>query len=165
MHASKFTPIIISTAIITTISVFPFLNFINLLCCAGVIIGVIAGTGYYNSQLKKSGEVIQFKDGAAIGILSGILSAILVVIFTTMISLVLKQNPIPTLYNIIDKQGFHLPPDIEKLLNKISDEYNKSGFSITLTIANLVMYILIYPLFGLLGGLLGVSIFGRKKNG
>jgi hypothetical protein len=165
MHASKFTPIIISTVIITAISVFPFLNFINLLCCTGVIIGVIVGTGYYNSQLKKSGEVIQFKDGAAIGILSGILSAILVVIITTMISLVLKQNPIPTLYNIIDKQGFQLPPDVEKLLNKISDEYSKSGFSITLTIANLVMYILIYPLFGLLGGLIGVSIFRRKKNG
>jgi hypothetical protein len=164
MHPSKFTPIIISTVIITTISIFPFLNFINLICCAGVIIGVIAGAGYYNNQLKKNGEVIQFKDGAAIGILSGVLSALLVVIITTLISLVLRQNPIPTLYNIIDKQGVTLPPDVEVLLQKISDEYSRNGFSITLTVANFILYILIYPLFGLLGGILGVSIFSRRKN-
>ena len=163
MHASKFTPVIISTIIITIISVFPFLNFINLLCCAGVMLGVVAGTGYYNNQLKKSGENIQFKDGASIGILSGILSALLVIILTTIISIAMKQNPIPTLYNIIDKQGFHLPPDVEILLQKISDEYSKSGFSITLTIANLVLYIITYPVFGLLGGIIGVSIFGRRK--
>ena len=160
---NKFTPIIISTVIITLISVFPFLNFINIVCCAGVILGVLAGTFYYNNRLRAEGQVIQFKDGVMIGLLSGMLSAILTVIIITLYTILLKQNPIPEIYNILDKQGIQLPPDVEDLLQKISNEYSHTGFSITLTIANFILYIIIYPLFGMLGGIIGVSIFGRRK--
>jgi hypothetical protein len=162
--SNKFTPVIISTTIITALTLFPFINFINFICCAGVIIGVFAGTNYYNNQLKRNGEIIQYKDGAAIGVLSGILSAIISVIILTLLSIITKENPVPALNNLIDKQGYNLPPDIEQLLQKISDEYSKNGFSITITIANLILYIITYPLFGLLGGILSVSIFNRKKT-
>ncbi len=161
---SKFTPVIISTVIITALTIFPFINLINFICCAGVILGVFAGTSYYNNQLKKTGEIIQFKDGAAIGILSGLLSAILSVMILTLIGMALKQNPVPMLYDLIDKEGFNLPPQAQQMLEKISEEYSHSGFSITITIANLIIYIITYPLFGLLGGMLSVSIFNKRRK-
>ncbi len=161
---SKFTPVIISSAVIIVISLFPFLNFINLLCCAGVIIGGAAGTAYYNNQLKKTGTQIQYKDGVAIGILSGVLSALIVVIGTTIMTILVKQNPIPEIYRMIDMQGINIPPDVDKFLQQISDEYTKRGFSFTLTLITLVVDLIAYPIFSAVGGMLAVQIFGKKKN-
>jgi hypothetical protein len=160
---NKFVPIIISSVIIIVVSLFPLLNLINLVCCAGVILGVIAGTAYYNNQLKRARMLLQYKDGVAIGILSGIISAIVVVAVTTLITMVFKENPIPELYKILDSQGISLPPSAEQMLQKISDEYSKFGFSITLTLLSLVLDIVIYPIFGAIGGLIAVSIFTRRR--
>jgi spore germination protein GerM len=161
---SKFTPIIISTSIIVVISLFPIVNLINLLCCGGVLIGVFAGTAYYNSKLKQAGQIIQYKDGAAIGLLSGIVSALFIVAGTTLMNMIVNQNPIPELFKLIDSNGLSLPPEAEKFLQKISDEYSKKGFSITMTLITLISDILIYPLFGMLGGLLSVSILSKRNE-
>ena len=161
---SKFTPVLISSAVIIIISLFPFLNFINLLCCAGVIIGGAAGTAYYNNQLKKAGTQIQYKDGVAIGILSGVLSALIVVIGTTIMTMLVKQNPIPELYQMLDMQGINIPPDVDKFLQQISDEYAKRGFSFTLTVITLVVDLITYPVFSAIGGMLAVAIFIKKKK-
>lgn len=161
---SKFTPVIISSVIIVVISLFPFLNFINLLCCAGVIIGGAAGTAYYNKQLKNAGAQIKYKDGAAIGVLSGIISALIVVIGTTLMTMLVSQNPIPQIYEMLDMQGLDIPPEIDKFLQQISDEYSKQGFSITLTIVTLIVDLIAYPVFSAIGGMLAVAIFSKKKN-
>jgi len=161
---SKFTPVIISSVVIIVISLFPFLNFVNLLCCAGVIIGGASGTMYYNNRLKSSGGQIQYKDGVAIGILSGIISALIVVIGTTLMTILVSQNPIPEVYRMLDMQGITIPPEIDKYLQKISDEYSKQGFSITLTLVTLIVDVITYPIFSAVGGMLAVAIFGKKKN-
>jgi hypothetical protein len=161
---SKFTPIIISTAIICVISLFPVLNLVNLFCCAGVLLGVFAGCAYYSSKLKQNGEVIQYKDGTAIGLLSGLVSAMIIVAVTTLITMISNQNPVPDLFKMFDNQGITIPKEIEEFMQKISEEYRKNGFSITLTLITFVSDIIVYPLFGLLGGLLSVSILARRKN-
>ena len=163
-HPNKLAPVLISSVVIIVISLFPFLNFINLACCAGVILGGASGTYFYSNQLKKNGEIIQYKDGAAIGILSGIISALVVVIFTTLLTMIIHQNPIPQIYEIFDKQGITIPPEAEQFMQKISGEYSKNGFSITLTLITLGADLISYPLFSALGGLLAVTIFGRKKD-
>jgi len=163
-HPNKFTPVLISTVVMTIIAITPFLNFINLGCCAGIMIGGAAGVVYYNNRLKAIGETVQYKDGAAIGVLSGFITAIVVVIATTLLSMLVKQNPIPDIYKIIDQSGYPLPPNADEFLRKISDEYSKNGFSITLTIMTLIIDIVIYPLFGAIGAMLAVAIVGKKKN-
>jgi integral membrane sensor domain MASE1 len=161
---SKFSPVLVGAAVMSIIAIVPGLNFLNLLCCAGIILGGVAGTLYYNRELKKSGGELQFKDGAAIGVLSGFISALIVVVFTTLLSMVMKQNPIPEVYKIFDQQGFNLPPEAEQFLRKISDEYSKNGFSITLTLVTLITDVIIYPLFGAIGGLLTAAAVGKKRN-
>ena len=79
-HPSKFTPVLVGAAVMSIIAIVPGLNFLNLLCCAGIMLGGVAGTLYYNRELKKSGGELQFKDGAAIGVLAGFISAIIVVV-------------------------------------------------------------------------------------
>ncbi len=165
MHnPSKFAPVLLGSVIMTIFAIVPLLNFINLACCAGIMLGGAAGAIYYNNQLKKSGEYISFKDGAAIGVLSGFISAIIIVVFTTLLSMIMKENPIPEVYKMFDQQGFNIPPQAEQFLRKISDEYSKNGFSLTLTLMSLVIDIIMYPLFGAIGAMLTVAIVGKKKN-
>jgi hypothetical protein len=165
MHQpNKLSAVLMSSVIIIIISIFPFLNFINIICCAGVIFGGAAGTFFYNNQLKKTGEVIHYKDGAAIGILSGIISALIIVIFTTLLGMIVNQNPIPEMYKIFDQYGVTIPPNADRFMQKISEEYSKHGFSITLTLLSLGIDLISYPLFSALGGLLAVTIFSRKKD-
>jgi uncharacterized membrane protein len=163
MYPSKFTPVIISSVITIILSLTPFLNLINIICCSSALIGVFAGTFYYNNQLKRTGQFIQYKDGAAIGILSGIISAIVIVMLTTLLSMIVKQNPVPEIMNLFNQRGITFPPEVDQYLQKISDEYAKQGFSITLTIMSFIADIIFYPLFGAVSGLLSVSIFSRKK--
>jgi hypothetical protein len=161
---NKLTPVIIASIIIIVISSFPGLNLLNLFCCAGVLLGGFAGTSFYNTKLKNIDQKVSFKDAAAIGLLSGILSAIIVVIITTALSLLINQNPIPEMFKMIDSQGVQLPPDLDRFLQKISDEYSKHGFSFTLTIITLAMDLIIYPIFSILGGIIAVAVASRKKN-
>jgi hypothetical protein len=163
-HPSKFAPVLVGSVIMSIIAIVPFLNFINMACCMGIVIGGAAGTVYYNMQLKRVGGIIQFKDGAAIGVLSGLITAIIVVVFTTLLSMVIRQNPIPEMYKLFNQYGYNLPPNADEFLKKISDEYSKTGFSITLTLITLAIDIIIYPLFGAIGGLLAVTIVGKKKD-
>jgi hypothetical protein len=164
MQPSKFTPVIISSVVIIVISLFPILNIVNLLCCAGVILGGAAGTAYYHNQLSKTGGIIQYKDGVAIGVLSGIISALIVVIGTTLMTMIVRQNPITEIFNIIDSQGLHIPPDADRFLQQISSEYDKNGFSITLTLISLVADLISYPIFSAIGGMLTVAIYSKKRN-
>jgi type II secretory pathway component PulF len=97
-------------------------------------------------------------------VLSGFLAAIIVVVFTTLLSMAMKQNPIPDVYKVFDQQGYTLPPEAEKFLKQISDEYSRNGFSITLTLVTLVMDIIIYPIMGAIGGMLAVIVVGKKKD-
>ena len=75
----------------------------------------------------------------------------------------LKENPVPEAFKFLDSQGFQLPPEMDKFLQQISDEYNQRGFSITITLITLVTDIITYPLFGALGGILAVSILTRSR--
>jgi hypothetical protein len=161
---SKFTPVLISSIVMLITSLFPVLNLINLLCCAGIMLGGAAGTYYYAKQLDKTGQAVQNKDGIMIGLLAGIISAIVYVICSTLIIMVSKQNPVELVYKMTEQSGFTIPPESEKILRQIYDEYNKNGFSFFMIGAELLSRIISHCIFGPLGGLLAASMFNKRKN-
>ena len=161
---SKFTPILISSVVMLFMSLFPFLNLINLFCCAGIILGGAAGTFYYAKQLEKAGQLIQNKDGIMIGLLSGIISAILYVIFSTLIIMISKQNPVELVYKMTEEYGFNIPPETERMLRTVYDEYNKNGFSFIMIGVEMLSRIVSHCIFGPLGGILAAVIFLKRRN-
>lgn len=163
-HPSKFTPVIISSFVMVFISLFPVLNFINVLCCAGIIIGGASGTWYYAKQLEKAGGFIQNKDGIMIGLLSGIISAIIYVIFSTTIIMLSKQNPVEMVYQLTQQYGFSIPPESEKILKTVNDEYSRNGFSTIMIGVELFSRIITHCIFGPIGGLLVASIINKRRN-
>lgn len=163
-HPSKFTPVLISSFLMVFISIFPVLNMLNLLCCAGIILGGAAGTWYYARQLEKAGQFIQNKDGIMIGLLAGIISAIVYVIFSTTIMMIAKQNPVELVYKMTEQWGFTIPPESEKMLRTVYEDYQKNGFSPIMIGVELFSRIVSHCIFGPIGGLLVASILNKRRN-
>ena len=163
-HPSKFTPVLISSFLMVFISIFPVLNMLNLLCCAGIILGGAAGTWYYARQLEKAGQFIQNKDGIMIGLLAGIISAIVYVIFSTTIMMIAKQNPVELVYKMTEQWGFSIPPESEKMLRTVYEDYQKNGFSPIMIGVELFSRIVSHCIFGPIGGLLVASIFNKRRK-
>ena len=163
-HPSKFTPVLISSFLMVFISIFPVLNMLNLLCCAGIILGGAAGTWYYARQLEKAGQFIQNKDGIMIGLLAGIISAIVYVIFSTTIMMIAKQNPVELVYKMTEQWGFSIPPESEKMLRTVYEDYQKNGFSPIMIGVELFSRIVSHCIFGPIGGLLVASMLNKRRK-
>lgn len=161
---SQITPVVIATVIMVVLSLFPVLNIVNLICCAGIIFGGAAGTFYYARQLDKIGMPIRNKDGVMIGLLAGIISAIIYVIFSTLIIMLTKQNPVELIYKLTDQYGFHFPPESERILKNVFEEYHQKGFSYLVIGIELFTRITTHCIFGPLGGLLAASIINKRRN-
>lgn len=159
---NRMIPIIYGTFVMTSISILPFINFINLFFCSGIMLGGLAGVFIYNRQLTGTQLKLTSKDGVMIGILCGILSGILVAAFNFIFMLLSKHNPIDETLTLLDK--FSLPPEIIQQMNKFSEEFNNYGFSPTISIVSLLSNLVIYPLFGMIGAVLGVTIINKKNK-
>ncbi|MEO8663860.1 MAG: hypothetical protein ABI462_00075 [Ignavibacteria bacterium] len=161
---NKITPIIYGTATMTLIAILPVLNLINVFCCAGIIAGGFVGVYTYWKQIKDTGLQLTTKDGGMIGILCGILSAVFVTGFGLVISLFSESNPMLEVMKSIDEFGFQIPPEMTQYLEKFSNEFNEHGFSPTITIFSFIFNIVLYPLFGSIGAILGVQFLNKKSK-
>lgn len=161
---NKISPVIFGTMTMTLIAIFPVLNLINIFCCAGIIIGGFVGVYSYWKQLQTLGFPLETKDGGMIGILSGILSAVLVTGFGLLISLFSESNPIPDFLNAFDEMGIQAPQEMLQYLEKFSNEFNEHGFSPTITLISFLSNLILYPLFGSIGAILAVNYFNKSSK-
>lgn len=146
----------------TFIYTMPVLNLINLFCCAGISIGGFAGVYVYKKQLVKTGITLNSKDGGMIGLLSGLLSAVIVSGIGLLISLYSQSNPVLDFLDTINDAGISIPEEMTVYLENISNDFNQKGYSPTFILISFLSNLIIFPLFGLIGALIGVSVL--KKN-
>jgi len=160
---NKLTPVILSAAIMVVLSTVPLLNLVNTFCCMGIILGGFMGVTYYSKQMISNNLLLSQKDSLLIGLLSGIISAIINTGITLAVSLFSKENPMSEMMEILSQMGRQVPPEAMEIMDKLSQEFTKYGYSPTLTIITFVMNIILYPLFGMLGSFIAYQIY-KKKN-
>ena len=160
---NRLMPVLFGALVMTLISTFPVLNLINVLCCAGIMLGGFAGVFFYNKQIRDTSIELTTKDGGIIGLLCGIISAVLVSGINLLMVLFSDVNPITEAYALLEKFGQQLPQEVNETMDKFSDEFNKFGFSPTLSVISLIINLVIYPLFGAVGAMIGVSILKKRQ--
>jgi hypothetical protein len=160
---NRLKPVVIGTFAISAISIMPLVNFINLFCCAGIIIGGATGAMFYNRQLKNSDFQITTKDGAITGLLAGILSAVIVTGVNLLMVLYSNINPINEILELLKTLSKDLPQEIYDQMKHFSDEFDRFGYSPTLALISLVINLIIYPLFASIGGIL-VALISISKS-
>jgi len=133
--------------------------FVSCLCCLWVI-----GGGLLAAYLlsKDSQDSLTTGDGAIVGVFAGIIGAVLNSIVSIPFNAMMRNSE--TMRAILDRVSEYvqdLPAGMEGLL----ESGPLSGtFSIAWTLLSLVVSMVVFSAFSLLGGIIGVSIFKKKSD-
>ena len=158
---AKLMPALYGGIIIGVISGIPFLNFVNCLCCAGVLFGGFMAVFFYKNDLTPAMSPLVSGDGIQLGALAGIIGAVISLVISYILILAIGNVAGQAMYDMItslyDSLGIldQIPP--ESL-----DQMQQSMMEGELSPMSIVMTLILYPLFGLLGGLIGYSVFKPK---
>jgi hypothetical protein len=137
------------------LSSIPGLNFLNALCCILVQFGGALTAWFLNKQ-RPGG--LRYSDGALGGVLSGLIGAFIATLISIPVQM-LMFTPESVAEMKTQLEQSQLPPE---WINMIM-EYIQPGFNLSRTIIGLLLNMVVFGLFSMIGGIIGVAILSRKK--
>ena len=150
--SDRLQPPLLGGLFIGVLSALPFVSSLNACCCIWVISGGVL-TSYL---LQERSPVAITAGGAAVaGLLAGALGAILSSVLAEAIALMRGITPSDVIDQLVQRGD--VPAEISRGLEPLRDLPRAAWF-----FASLIMTLIVYPIFAMLGGLLGVAMF--KKN-
>lgn len=156
----KLIPALYGGVIMGLISAIPFLNFLNCFCCAGILLGGILAVMFYKNNFTPDTPPFTSGDCMAVGALAGVAGAV-VNVFLTIAFLALFGNITQQfLLDFLHSMNLQLPDEAWRAIEEGLTE-DKTGFALAM---NFVVGLFIDSIFGLLGGLIGYSIFKPKQT-
>jgi hypothetical protein len=159
---SKLLPALYGGVIMGVISAVPFLNLLNCLCCAGIMVGGLMSVFFYKNDLTPSMPPLTSSDGLQLGALAGVFGAIVGTILHAVTLAAFGNVGSETVMQILRSFGDQIPPQV---LDQIESGMQQSGgFSGLSILWTFLTSIILDPLFGLLGGLIGYSFFKPKPE-
>ena len=145
-----FRPTLIAGAIAGVLSGLPI---ISCLCCLWIVGGAALAV---KLLVKQTPGLLRPSDGAIVGALTGIVAAVA----RTLLSLAFRPD-IEAAHRALDwlsSFGFEKPSNIDSLLES-SSAFLSPGW----LLLGLFITAAVYAIMGVLGGIIGVSIFAKKK--
>ncbi|HRE41382.1 MAG TPA: hypothetical protein PLG90_08595 [Ignavibacteria bacterium] len=161
---NRLTPVVFGTMTIVILSVFPVINLLQLICCMNAVLGGVVAAKVFEKELKKVNQKFEYKDGIIMGILTGVLSAVIVTAASQSIFLFSSENPIIEMTAMFEQMNMQITPEMNEIINRLSNEYSDHGFSPTLAIAELVSRLISHSLFAVIGAVIYISIINKKKG-
>jgi hypothetical protein len=151
----KLKPAIIGGVVLGLLSVIPFVNFANVCCCLWAIVGGLLATSLL---VKNSPTPVKPGDGALVGGLAGLVGAVISVVLGIPIDLATG----PVMRNMMVGLMERLDP---RQADIIRQQIEAAGPSIAGTIINALIMAVLLIIFSVIGGLIGVPIFEKRKGG
>jgi len=148
---SMLVPALVGGAVAGVLSAVPFLN---CLCCLWIIGGAVLAAYLL---AKDSPVAMTAGDGAIVGIFTGIVAAIV----DTVVSIPFQAINSQFVQRFIEGLAEYteeMPQGWENILERGAFEPSAPMFMVGLLIS-----VVVFSLLGALGGIIGMSIFGKKK--
>lgn len=163
---SKLKPALIAGVACGVASSIPFVNCINFCCCALVIGGGFLAVFLYFKESPPPAEA-PYGDGAVLGLLTGVFGAITATVIGIPIRLVMTQiglQPDPAQLEEAFKnlEGVDVPPQV---LEFIKSFVAGGGLGVVAILIGLITSLIIYSIFALIGGIIGVAVLHKKQAG
>lgn len=164
MNVKNIMPALVSGFGASVLTTIPGINSFG--CC---LLAPLAGgiAVFLHHKLNKIQPPISGKTGSLMGLSTGVFIALFAVLFETIITLIFKSNDfveaLPQMEITIKELG-NMPifDSAIALYKQMAEEIRTTGFSATYTFSLFFSYIIMYGVFGLIGGLLGM-IFVNKR--
>jgi hypothetical protein len=147
----KLQPALLGGLLIGVLSALPFVSAFNGCCCLWVIVGGLLTT--YLLQ-ERSLTPVTAGDAAAAGLQAGIVGAIVAALIGIALMSVMG-NPAESFDQV--PRG-DLPPQFTQILERFRDMPAAFWY-----IGSFVVYLIIFPIFSVIGALLGVAIFRKTQ--
>lgn len=165
---SKFRSAALAGTAMGVISALPGLSLINCCCCAGIIGGGILAVYLYKQEFKEGMPSLESSDGLVLGILAGLVGAFTATVVSLMIILVFGAWEAEFVRGIVGKilesmeESGSLPSSAADDIRDMMEQAMSESTTIVGILGGLIMNLIIYPIFGMLGGLLGYTFFKPK---
>jgi hypothetical protein len=150
---SKLKPALIGGVVLGILSVIPFVNIVNLCCCLWAILGGALASYLY---IKSAPTPARPGDGAVVGLLAGVVGALIYVVIGIPISILMGSAMTGVMGRLMESVD---PSQAEAMRRQMEASQTVVGAIIN----GLVMAILLV-IFSMLGGLLGVPLFEKRKG-
>jgi hypothetical protein len=145
-------PVLISGLIAGLLSSIPVVNFLNVICCLWILVGGVIAVYMLSSS---AGRKIEYGEGALIGLLSGLVAAVIYTVFKSILNII-GFNP-----EILMMQRLaHRFTQFEQFKNFAVMPHFGAAF----VLLTLLTSLLFYGAFGALGGVIGTALYGKKKE-
>jgi hypothetical protein len=158
---SKMQPALVGGLIIGVLWSVPFLSLINFCCCLGVMVGGAVAT----LMLVKRSPVLPVSsgDGAVVGMLAGLVGAGIYLVLGVPISLLFNQAGVSMFKSLIDSIN---DPQFRQVMDEALKASENQGLAERLLGALISWFVvsIISVGFATIGGLIGVSIFEKRKG-
>jgi hypothetical protein len=162
---TKFLASLYGGIVIATISSVPGLNLINCFCCAGIMLGGLFAVFIYSRELTSDMLPLTAGDGVLLGALSGVTAAFLSLLLHLVVYALFGNIAERIIYEIARSilDATNVPPEASQMFDQMFREALERGLTPLVLFLSLIQDLVLYTLFGLLGGLIGYAIF--KKGG
>lgn len=150
----KVKPALIGGVLLGVLSVIPFVSTLNLCCCLWAIVGGMLASYLY---VKNSPTPVRPGDGAILGALAGVIGAVISVILGIPITLAMG----PTMRNMFVGLLENMDPQQAEMMRR---QFEASGTAIGPIIFQSLIGAVLLLVFAVIGGLLGVVIFEKRKG-
>ncbi len=150
----KLVPAVWGGLLMGVISGVPVLSWINCACCAGIMAGGVLAVYLFRRQLDVRYHM-DMGDGASLGLLAGVFGAI---IGTALDQLFARFS-----YELLQKliTEYVHDPEMEAMMEQLRPG---GGLMKMFAVFGFFVRLVMYTVFGLLGGLIGVKLFGQSKT-
>ncbi len=161
---AKVMPALYGGIIIAVLSTVPGLSLVNCLCCAGVMVGGLMSVYFYKNTLTPESSPLESGDGVQLGLLSGVFGAVVALVLNAVIQAAFGDIGATFVKDIMEKivESGDMPPEVADKIRQSLAESGTAGARAMGIFFTFVTHIVIFPIFGLFGGLIGVSLFKSK---
>ena len=152
---NKVKPALIGGVVLGLLSVIPFVNAANICCCLWAILGGMLATYLY---VKSSPTPASAADGAVLGALAGVVGAAVSIVLGIPVALAMG----PTMRNMV----LSLLERVDaRQADMMRQQFEATGNDIGPVIINALITAALLFVFSIIGGLLGVPLFEKRKGG
>lgn len=163
----KYFPVLVTGFAAGVLHIVPV--FKSLTCCLIVPVAAYFAIVLYQKS-NNNFEQMELKKGAILGLLTGVVAALFGSFFDILITLITKNNDILNSFNQLTEtiDVFPFPQETKdevlRLMQSVATSIRETGFSFLYSISILVNNLIVNPIFGLIGGLVGVKMLNSKNS-
>ena len=147
----RFQPALLGGLFIGVLSSLPFVGAANVCCCLWVVAGGVL-TAYLQQQAQP--DPIEAGDAALGGLVAGLVGAVITILVGQLLLSITGPMVQEQIRRALESNP-DVPPEVRDMVIRLT-----TGGGIALLQA--AIYLPVYAIFGLLGGLLGMAFFKKK---